>query len=147
MTCRNQIGQLNIKLDNRDRIVDFSLNKYDCTLPPGGLTILPYIKERSAEEILHGRLDKFVPKKYKKMSPDGPVKLLMENQFAAVTIVLAIYLGKEQDEAETPFTVQSIEHGPEGTNITGYITLRSTWQEVLGCGRCRGTHHRKSLTG
>ncbi len=147
MTCRHQIGQLNLKLDKSDRIVDFTLNKYDCTLPPGGLTILPYIKDKSAEEILKGRLDKFIPKKYKKMSPDGPVRLLMENQYAAVTVVLSIYLGKERNETDTPFTVQAIEHGPDGTSISGYITLRSTWQEVLGCGRCRGNGHRKSMTG
>jgi len=146
MSCRNQIGQLNLKLDSNDRIVDFILNKYDCTLPPGGLTILPYIKDKSAEEILDNRLDKFIPKKYKKMNSSGPVKLLMENQFAAVSVVLSIYLGKEPNETETPFTVQSIEHGPDGTNIAGYITLRSTWQEVLGCGRCRGNQKRNIKT-
>lgn len=141
MTCNKYIGEITIRLDNTDRISDFRYNKFSCIDPAGGVSVLPYIKGRTVKELLDNKPTKYLSKTIRQA---GGINLMLENQYAAAVLALSVYLGKETNEAGSPFTVKAIEYDREFTEIKGYVTLDSP-DEISGCGRCRGNsgqHHR-----
>jgi hypothetical protein len=140
MPCVNHIGYLELELDQQDRLIGFSLTKFNCSLPPGGITLLPYLKNTPARSIIDGTLGDFIPSK---LSLTPAISTLLEKQFLSLQTALSIYLGGEQDIAGLSFSLKSVNHDASSTHLDGYITLGTTWENILGCGGCRGGDFRR----
>ncbi len=137
--CR-QIGRLYLKLDFSGKIEDFKLEKFSCSRPENNVSILQYIKGLRAGDILSGKFDDFIPENNKF---NGPIRTVMENQFAAAAVALSIYLGKESGSPNSTFAVSSIIQDPDFTSISGFITLPASSNEILGCSTCQGHSGRR----
>ncbi len=140
MPCVNYIGYLEFELDLQDRLIGFSLTKFNCSLPPGGITILPYVKNTSARSIIDGTLGDFIPSK---LSLTPAISILLEKQFLSLQTALSIYVGGEIDSTGLSFSLKSVTHDTYATRLDGYITLGSTWENILGCGSCKSGGFRR----
>ena len=144
MICNRQIGHLKISLDSKDRVIEFEFNKFNCNRPPGTLSVLPYITGKKADNLLSVHLKNLTPNAN---SFYGPMRNILVNQFESIKIALSIYLGMESPSPDFPFTIQSIVHDADGTEITGYTTLPDSLSEQFGCGRCRGHSGKRHAAG
>ena len=133
MPCNDVTDILEIGLDNSDRITGYNLIKRNCGRAVGGRSlIINWLKGAEARTILDTTADRFLDAH----SVDDPIEeFLLLKHFLSVKEGLAILLGDNSGGVNDFCTVDTIRHGPKGTEIIAHIRSEMMTGQIKACGR------------
>jgi hypothetical protein len=125
-----------ITLDHNERIVHYSLTKRSCGGAVGRKSLITkWLKNRHAEDVLNTPAESFLrahPTRGKTWA------YLFAKHFLAVQSGLAIMLGRESGGVKDYCTVESIEYGHDGIELTAHIRVDAMTDRIQACQSCCG---------
>ncbi len=137
MPCSDITDTLKITLDHTERVVRYSLTKRSCGDAVGRKALITkWLKNRQADEVLAIPADVFLkahPTKSKTWA------YLLVKHFLAVQSGLAIMLGRQSGGVNDYCTVEAIEYGPDGIELTAHIRVDAMTDKIQACQSCCGS--------
>ena len=136
MPCSDVTELLTIGLDSRDRIRSYSLTKKTCggTMGRDSL-ILKMIRGKQADEVVATPIEVF----YREIQFSSDLKeMVYSKHYLAVQAGLRAFLGHQGRASRGICDLESVEYGPEGSEITARISVELSTSDIKSCGSCAG---------
>ncbi len=121
MPCDDVGESVRVLLDNKERIIDYSLQKRTCGKSIGEISLIgKRLHGRTATEILELDLETFL---IESESQDETQRYLIMKHFLAIQSVLAVYFGRLSGSVDNYCTVESIDVGPSNIEILAHLKI------------------------
>lgn len=134
MPCKDITEILQIKINDKNQIFDYSLIKKTCGGNVGSdKPILGWLQKFSADDILKTTPAEFMNDH---QFEDEIAEYIHLKNYLAVKNGIAIMLGKESGSKTDFCTVDSIKYGPKAMIFTGFIKIDALTEEIKACGNC-----------
>ena len=134
MPCEDITEILQIKINNENRVFDYSLIKKTCGGKVGSdKPILGWLQKLTADEILKTTPSGFMNDHE---FEDEISEYIYLKNYLAVKNGIAIMLGIESGGKADFCTVDSIKYGPKAMILTGFIKIDALTEEIKACGNC-----------
>ncbi|MFQ5482589.1 MAG: hypothetical protein ACE5ER_07505 [Nitrospinaceae bacterium] len=131
MPCKDTTARVTIRLDASDRLVDFDFSKLTCRKSIGGnLGFQEHCAGRSLDEI--GRMD-FLDLVRILEVEGAEDRFLLFLEWDALRTALWQYQGQEAAVDATRYQLDSIVYGPEGVEITQFISPPKEMPKIVSC--------------
>jgi hypothetical protein len=136
MPCNDVTEILRLVLDADDRLSEYSLTKLTCGGVLGKEALLKkWCGGLPAREILATDIDAFCAKF---PTDDAAVEFVRLKHLLALQKGLSALLGDQSARPDDAIAIESIEHGPLGTQMIALIKVDAVTKEIQSCGRCVG---------
>ncbi len=133
MPCNDLTEILKISLDNDSCLIDYSLKKLTCERAVvDSSLILKILKGLSADEILGASIESISPQK---PPEDDTERYLQVKHLQAVQSGLEVLMGYREGKPDDKCVIESINHGPDGTELTARIKLGLRTDDIKSCYR------------
>jgi hypothetical protein len=128
----NDVGEsVRVLLDNKERIIDYSLQKRTCGKSIGEVSLIgKSLYGRTAKEILELDLEDFL---IEAIIQDETQRYLVMKHFLAIQSVLSIYFGRLSGSVENYCTVESIDVGPSNIEILAHLKINIHTKNIKKC--------------
>jgi hypothetical protein len=131
MPCGDITEIIKINLDNENRIASYSLNKVSCQFAVWEESlIIDWAKNRTIDEILNTSLDTFLESRSADSETDT---FMLTKHFESVRQALEVLSGASQGSLSDRCVIESINHGPDGTEMTAYININMNTKNIISC--------------
>jgi hypothetical protein len=134
MPCTDVTEELELILDEYERIKSYSVNKITCGISVGEQTLLPFIRGCSLDVLLTKFVVDFVPDIFTWRDTD---QFLLAKQLYAVQSAVRVHLGLASGHKSNAFTVRDIEYSTDETIITGDLHVDVAAAEIPACTGCK----------
>ena len=135
MPCNDVSEILEIRLDNAERVVDYSLSKQTCGgMVAGRGLIRDWVKGRSIDEIIALSGAQVLSESD---NPDATWEYLRLKHLFSIQAALSEFEGKSSSDGDTRFVeMLAVDYGPEGVSLTAKLNVDVISDEIKACGLC-----------
>jgi hypothetical protein len=135
MPCNDIRERIEIRLDDDDRLIDYSLVKNTCGAPVGhAALLLEVLRGESSQAILKHDENKWLPKDEEL----GPEELfLYYKHLFALRAALQAAFGLVRGGPDDLCALASMGCDINGALIKGLISVEALTQEIKSCGNCK----------
>jgi hypothetical protein len=134
MPCKDVTEEVELVLDEDERLKSYSVSKITCGISVGESSLLSYIRGYDLTQLLSKTVIDFVPDILDWRDSD---QFLLAKQLYAVQSAVRVHLGFLPGGKKNAFTLRDIEYSDHETVISGDLHVDIAAHEIPACTGCK----------
>lgn len=137
MPCKDITDTILLTIGEDDRIIDYSLSKRTCGGTVGEDKLIgPWLFKRTVAQVIGTSNAQFL---VKLRTQNDLTEYLAVKHFLAVRTTLQAVTGETAGGLRDHCTIETVEYGPEGMEVTAHLDVKALTNEIAACKNCCGS--------